>query len=105
MRVLLVSLSGLLLVSSAGCASHSRPSPLTDQIRQDFKAADQDGDEALTPAEFANLPLKGAKFEDLDTDQNGKVTLAELKSYLVWLRVQAEGRRRANESTRRSRPY
>ncbi|MFT4047767.1 MAG: EF-hand domain-containing protein [Solimonas sp.] len=76
----------------AAC-SHDRPSPMDDQIRNGFDAADADHDEQLTPAEFANLPLKDVQFEDVDTDSNGRVTLAELKSYLTWRRVQADGDR------------
>jgi hypothetical protein len=92
MRFLLLPVLCAAGVLLASCASDG-PSPMTRQIRDAFKAADTDGDEQLTPAEFENLPLKGVKFEVLDTDGNGKISLAELKSYLTWRRVQAEGNR------------
>ncbi len=81
--------AGLVLTS---CAGTSRTS-VSRQIRDAFNAADADHDEQLSPAEFAKLPLTGVKFEELDTDGNGRISLAELQSYLVWRRVQAAGNR------------
>ena len=89
----LAMLSAVALGLTACGGRPDRPSPMTRQIRDAFKAADTNGDEQLTPEEFANLPLKGVKFEELDTDGNGSVTLAELQNYLIWRRVQADALR------------
>lgn len=99
MRIFLTLLLGSALALAAACASKP-PSPLTEPIRQAFIAADKDGDEALSPDEFATLPFTGVKFADLDTDGNGKITLAELRSYLIWRRVQAEDLRRSDSAPR-----
>ncbi|NGY06611.1 hypothetical protein [Solimonas terrae] len=99
MRASAIFLLTCLLVLTASCASQDRK-PISEQLRQDFKAADKNGDEALDRDEFANFPLPGVKFEELDTDNNGKVTLAEIKSYIIWRRVQAEGQRRYEEERR-----
>ena len=102
MRAILLSLSSAILMLMAACASDPAPT-INQQIRDAFKAADKDGDEQLSPAEFAELPLKNVKFEDVDTDGNGKVSLAELQSYLIWRRVQAEGNRPWDASSPRRR--
>ncbi|MGH8446393.1 MAG: EF-hand domain-containing protein [Solimonas sp.] len=102
MRLILLSLLLASLALAASCASDPQPT-INQQIRDAFKAADKDGDEQLSPAEFADLPLKGVKFEEVDTDGNGKVSLAELQSYLVWRRVQAEGNRPFDSSMPRRR--
>lgn len=99
MRAPTFLLLAFLLALTASCA-HERRNPISDQLKQDFKTADRNGDEALDADEFATFPLPGAKFEELDTDDNGKVTLAEIKNYIIWRRVQAEDRRRYERSRR-----
>lgn len=90
MRDLPISLLSAAAILLSACAAGPTP---RQQILDAFKAADADGDEQLTPEEFAHLPLSGVKFEDIDTDGNGRITYAELQSYLVWRRVQADGNR------------
>lgn len=90
MRDLPISLLSAAAILLSACAAGPTP---RQQILDAFKAADADGDEQLTPEEFTRLPLSGVKFEDVDTDGNGRITYAELRSYLVWRRVQADGNR------------
>lgn len=99
MRALILSLLYGVVLLSAGCASERRK-PISEELKQAFKAADKNDDEALDRAEFANFSLPGASFEQLDTDNNGKVTLAEVENYVIWRRVQAEGRRRYDDVRR-----
>src|SRR3546814_5022364 len=87
----------VLLLTSCATERHK---PISAQLKQQFKAADKNTDEALDRDEFNNFSLPDAKFEQLDTDNNGKVTLAEVKNYVIWRRVQAEGRRRYDETRR-----
>src|SRR3546814_6447048 len=90
----------VLLLTSCATERHK---PISAQLKQQFKAADKNTDEALDRDEFNNFSLPDAKFEQLDTDNNGKVTLAEVKNYVIWRRVQAEGRRRYDETRRQDR--
>src|SRR3546814_20462629 len=87
----------VLLLTSCATERHK---PISAQLKQQFKAADKNTDEALDRDEFNNFSLPDAKFEQLDTDNNGKVTLAEVKNYVIWRRVQDEGRRRYDETRR-----
>ena len=70
----------------AGCATpHRRQarSPMERKIEKMFQAADTDGDEWLTPAELdAGFPWLAGKFSEVDTDHNGKVSEAEVGSYI-----------------------
>lgn len=76
----------LIATTLAACSSHPSD-PRGESISAVFKQVDADGDERLTPQEFAQLPLQGVKFEDVDSDNNGVVTIAELRSYLEWRRI------------------
>ena len=74
-----------LLALLGGCASSHRPekSPMMKKIEAMFNAADADHDEWLTPEELdAGFPWLKGKFADIDTDHNGKVSLAEVSSYI-----------------------
>ena len=81
----------LVLLSLAACgAPQQRPnkSPMQQRIEKMFNAADTDGDEWLTPAELdAGFPWLAGKFAEIDTDHNGKVSLAEITSYIELSRM------------------
>src|SRR3546814_17394831 len=96
MRALTLSTLCCLVLLLTSCATE-RHKPISAQLKQQFKAADKNTDEALDRDEFNNFSLTDAKFEQLDTEQNGKVTLAEVKNSVIWRRVQAAGRRRRSE--------
>jgi hypothetical protein len=88
----------LLLLSLAACAGPSRraeKSPMQLRIEKMFNAADADRDEWLTPDELAaGFPWLDGKFADIDTDHNGKVSLAELTSYIELSRMLAPEKKR-----------
>lgn len=87
-KLFLILLPAAVLLIAGGCAGNP---PMKERVRVFFEAADVDHDEQLTPAEFETLKLPGGKFEDVDTDHNGLVSLAELRSYVIWRRIEAEG--------------
>lgn len=90
-KLALLLLPALLLAGLAGCGAN--PPTEKQRIRAVFDRADLDHDEQLTPDEFGMLPLQGVAFAELDSDGNGRISAAELQSYVVWRRVEAEGRR------------
>jgi hypothetical protein len=96
-RGVCIALALLCLVACAGPGDYYGSRSLRKQIDTQFKAADTDKDEWLTPVEFeAGLPSLAGKFKDVDTDHNSKVNLAELRSYveLMLLSVEPPQRRR-----------
>ena len=94
--------AGLLAISA--CASSPRPpDPLTvaGGLRVVFKKADSNADEQLTRDEMrVGLPQYADQFDEIDTDHNGLVNYAELKSYLQWRRLEKDD----NDSQSRMRP-
>jgi hypothetical protein len=53
------------------------------RFEREFKAADKDGDGALTKAEMeAGMPIVAADFAKMDTDKDGKVTREEMQRFL-----------------------
>lgn len=87
----------LLVLAVVACGSAPRragKSPMQQRIEKMFNAADSDGDEWLTPAELdAGFPWLAGKFADIDTDHNGKVSLAEITSYIELSRMLPEKKR------------
>jgi hypothetical protein len=82
------------LLALAACASKPQhpngPTP-PGGLRASFKKADLNGDEQLTREEMtAGLPQYAEHFDEIDTDHNGLVNLAELLSYAQWRRLEAE---------------
>ncbi|MDD3763004.1 MAG: hypothetical protein PHP86_06925 [Nevskiales bacterium] len=85
---LVAGLSLLMLGACAGPRRAGMEHADIDELRHRFEAADVDGDEALTPAEAeAGMPQLLDVFATVDTDHNGRATLAEIRSYLQWQRI------------------
>lgn len=56
---------------------------MTQQIAEHFKAADKDGDGALTRAEVeAGMPRLAPRFDAIDTAKAGKITLEQIYSLI-----------------------
>lgn len=87
-------------VAAAAAACGSQPISQREQVRRVFNEADRNHDEQLDPEEFAQLPLRGEAFEDVDSDDNGRVSLAELESFLIYRRVKDDGNRAIQELIR-----
>jgi hypothetical protein len=81
----------VMLLALTACGPAPRradKSPMQQRIERMFAAADKDGDEWLTPQELdAGFPWLAGKFADIDTDHNGKVSLAEITSYIELQRM------------------
>ena len=78
-----------LLLATLLCACASpreyQPSPLNLRTGEQFKRADKNGDEKLSREELAKaFPAFADHFDEIDTDHNGFVNLAELRSYFEW---------------------
>lgn len=58
---------------------------MKQQAKERFKAADKDGDGALTKeeAQAANLKRVVAHFDEIDANKDGKVSPEELKAFMV----------------------
>lgn len=53
------------------------------RFEREFKAADKDGDGALSKTEMdAGMPVIAADFAKMDTDRDGKVTREEVQRFL-----------------------
>lgn len=80
------------LTALTACAS--RAPALHDpkaHFEADFKQADTDHDEALTPEEVAlGMPSFSLRFDEIDLDKNGKLNFAEIWSYVQWNKVANE---------------
>ncbi len=87
----------IVLCQLAACAQQRRPerSPMQRRIDAMFEAADKERDEWLTPAELdAGFPWLAGRFADVDTDHNGKVSLAEVTSYIELQSMQPEPKKK-----------
>ena len=88
---LAVALSLLSACATPHKKRHGDSSELNRRIDAQFDAADTNNDEWLSPAEFdAGLPWLKGKFDEVDTDHNGKVSLAELRSYIELQMMRSE---------------
>ena len=91
----LVFLLVLALVACGAAPRRAGKSPMQQRIEKMFTAADTDGDEWLTPAELdAGFPWLAGKFAEIDTDHNGKVSLAEVTSYIELSRMLPDSSRK-----------
>ena len=74
------------LVSLAACSAPTRrssKSPMQQKIEKMFNAADVDHDEWLTAEELdAGFPWLKGRFAEIDLDRNGKLSLAEVESFI-----------------------
>ncbi len=53
------------------------------RFEREFRAADKDGDGALTKAEMeAGMPIVAADFSKMDANKDGKVTREEMQRFL-----------------------
>lgn len=81
----------VLLLAACGGDSRRYGAPVQPyelRLEAEFRAADTSGDELLTAEEFASgFPGVDVTFQDLDTDGNGRVSLAEMKAYAQWRRI------------------
>ncbi len=92
-----------LITACSGSFGDARRDPLTP-VRAEFDAADSDGNEALDREEAAaGMPKLLDVFTEVDTDGNGEMTAAELRSYLQWQRVLRFGPPREGEDDRNRR--
>jgi len=87
-----IACAGLLaLCACASKPAHRNSFEVQGGLRAGFKKADINGDEQLTREEMkAGLPQFADHFDEIDTDHNGLVNLAELQSYAQWRRLEAE---------------
>lgn len=99
----LAVLLAALLGACGGGFSDARRDPLTP-VRAEFDAADSNGNESLDRGEVAaGMPKLLDVFTEVDTDGNGEMTAAELRSYLQWQRVLRFGPPREGEDDRSRR--
>lgn len=92
MRTLLAATLFLtLLLLQAACADPAaRRRDALGPLEARFLHADTDGDEALSHAEVeTGMPGLRADFVAIDTDDNGRISRAELRSYRDWQRILA----------------
>lgn len=89
MRALLLLTLSLLAACSNSAGRYGAPErPYEQRLQDEFKAADRDGDEQLSPEEFrAGWPQLEETFATLDSDNNGSLSLAELRAYAEWKRI------------------
>ncbi len=97
------SLAAALVACGSAPPQHGLQDARTQAIRDAFKKADANNDEQLSREEFATLGIQDANFDEVDTDDNGRVSLAELRSYLEWRRVKAEANRPLDRNGRTMR--
>jgi Ca2+-binding EF-hand superfamily protein len=91
-----IVLASLLALTACGPAPRrAEKSPMQQRIEKMFNAADADRDEWLTPSELeAGFPWLAGKFAEIDSDHNGKVSLAELTSYIELSRMLPEAKKK-----------
>ena len=60
-----------------------RRAQMAQQMAERFKAADKDGDGALSRAEAeAGMPRLAQRFDDIDTAKTGKITQEQIRSFM-----------------------
>ncbi len=95
------ALTLLLILTLTACAGGGprRGAPVQAyelRLQEEFTLADTNGDEQLTAEEYAQgFPAVDVDFKVLDSDGNGRLSLAEMKAYAQWRRIAATSERRA----------
>ncbi len=78
--LLMLALGSAAVLAQGGNAGNNA-SPMQGRALERFKAADTDGDGALSKEEAQRgMPRMAERFAALDTDQDGKITLEELQT-------------------------
>ena len=82
--------------ATAQPAVASAPAAPSDGVSQNFDAADADHSGGITREEMSNrLPRYAARFDEIDTDKNGVISLRELERFLQAESAGAEERQTA----------
>ena len=81
--VLAAALAPLAAMAQPPADAPERRAQMAQQMAEHFKAADKDGDGALTRAEAeAGMPRLARRFDDIDTAKTGRITLEQIRSFL-----------------------
>ncbi len=81
--VLAAALAPLAALAQPPADTPENRARMEQQIAEHFKAADKDGDGALTRAEAeAGMPRLVQRFDAIDTAKTGKITLEQIRSFI-----------------------
>jgi Ca2+-binding EF-hand superfamily protein len=69
--------AGTLFVMSVGAAAQTPAAPTSETVGLAFQRADGNGDGKLSPDEASRLPAIAEKFDALDKDRDGYLSLDE----------------------------
>jgi hypothetical protein len=83
---LIIAAGAAALIAAAGAAQAQRPAP-----GQIVKAWDKDGDGAVSKAEWVSAGRPAERFDAVDADHDGKVTVAELEAAMAKMRPRNGG--------------
>lgn len=78
-------LSSVVVVAAQADEEPTRQDKLVQKLTERFSESDSDGDGKLTPeeAKAGGLRFVVRKFDDIDQEQRGSVSLDEIKAYLA----------------------
>lgn len=81
--VLAAALAPLATLAQPPADAPEHRAQMAQQMAERFKAADKDGDGALTRAEAeAGMPRLAKRFDDIDTAKTGKITLEQIRGFM-----------------------
>ena len=81
--VLAAALAPLAAMAQPPADTPGNRARMAQQMAAHFKAADKDGDGALTRAEAeAGMPRLARRFDAIDTAKTGKITLEQIRSFM-----------------------
>lgn len=78
-----LALSGMACFSVHAQASDDQRARMAQQLRARFAKADTDGDGALSREEAKAMPRVASRFDAIDANHDGKVTMEEIGRYLA----------------------